>query len=133
MFPFHTKSYILITEYWLRGNASEFLLRKTRRKNPLLVQWDSDFFFEKTRRSFCFAKQKMQNKEAKFLCSCNGSRILLRKTRRNYGFCWYCLGAASAGDRHCACADHKGSLYVVIYWCRNRSSFIYKFQSGWND
>ena len=30
MFPFHTKSYILIIEYWLRGNASEFLLRKTR-------------------------------------------------------------------------------------------------------
>ena len=58
---------------------------------------------------------------------------VFEKTRRNYGFCWYCLGAASAGDRHCACADHKGSLYVVIYRCRNRSSFIYKFQSGWND
>ena len=83
MFPFHTKSYILIIEYWLRGNASEFLLRKTRRKNPLLVQWDSDFFFE--------------------------------KTRRNYGFCWYCLGAASAGDRHCACADHKGSLLYTNF------------------
>ena len=43
------------------------------------------------------------------------------------------LSGLPPGDRHCACADYKGSLYVVIYRCRNRSSFIYKFQSGWND
>ena len=46
---------------------------------------------------YCFAKQggqilsspedsdfASQNKEAKILCSCKGSRILLRKTRRTY-------------------------------------------------
>ena len=27
----------------------------------------------------------------------------------------------------------KEVYMVVIYRCRNRSSFIYKFQSGWND